>query len=138
MIARCNPNAKVVGIVIGAGDFAACQQIARGLVEVVKQQALNPLLIISSDMNHYASDTENRRLDEIALTAFEKLDSQHLYHTVRENSISMCGILPTVIVMEALRSLGGLTKTQRVAYGTSADASGDTQRVVGYAGMLLG
>ena len=30
-----------------------------------------PLLVISSDMNHYASDAETRRLDEMALTAMQ-------------------------------------------------------------------
>jgi AmmeMemoRadiSam system protein B len=45
---------------------------------------------------------------------------------------------PAVIVMEALRQLGRLHKCERVAYATSAEASGDTRRVVGYAGMLFG
>ena len=34
-----------------------------------------PLLVISSDMNHFASDAENRRLDEMALAAMETLDA---------------------------------------------------------------
>jgi AmmeMemoRadiSam system protein B len=50
----------------------------------------------------------------------------------------MCGMLPAVIVMETLRSLGQLRRSQRVAYATSGDVSGDRSRVVGYAGMLLG
>jgi AmmeMemoRadiSam system protein B len=33
--------------------------------------------------------------------------------------------------------LGGLNKAERVAYATSADVTGDTSRVVGYAGMLF-
>jgi AmmeMemoRadiSam system protein B len=49
----------------------------------------------------------------------------------------MCGVLPAVIVMQSLRLLGGLTACERVAYATSADASGDARRVVGYAGVLL-
>jgi len=43
-----------------------------------------------------------------------------------------------VIVMEALRQLDGLKRIESVGYATSADASGDTSRVVGYAGVLLG
>ncbi len=50
----------------------------------------------------------------------------------------MCGLLPAVIVLETLRQLGTLQKCRRVAYATSADVSGDTSRVVGYAGMLFG
>ena len=50
----------------------------------------------------------------------------------------MCGVLPAVIVMECLRELGGLqAREHRVGYATSADLSGDTSRVVGYAGVLL-
>jgi AmmeMemoRadiSam system protein B len=49
----------------------------------------------------------------------------------------MCGVLPAVIVMETLKELGGLKEFRRVGYTTSAEASGDTSRVVGYAGMLL-
>jgi AmmeMemoRadiSam system protein B len=40
--------------------------------------------------------------------------------------------------METLRNLGQLKRTERVAYATSGDVSGDKSRVVGYAGMLLG
>ena len=50
----------------------------------------------------------------------------------------MCGLLPTVMVLETLRQLGTLQTCQRVGYATSADVTGDTSRVVGYAGMLFG
>ena len=49
----------------------------------------------------------------------------------------MCGVLPAVIVLETLRLLGGLTRAERVGYATTADVTGDTSRVVGYAGMLF-
>jgi AmmeMemoRadiSam system protein B len=88
-------------------------------------------------MNHFASDAENRRLDAVALAAMERLDPEHLLSTVTEHDITMCGVLPAVIAMETLRLLGGLTTFERVAYATSADATGDTSRVVGYAGVLL-
>ena len=47
-------------------------------------------------------------------------------------------VLPATIVMETLRNLNKLKRSERVAYGTSGDVSGDKSRVVGYAGMLLG
>ena len=89
-------------------------------------------------MNHFASDAENRRLDQIALAAMESLDIERFYDTVRSQHISMCGLLPAVIVMETLLALGQLKRFERVAYATSAEVSGDTGRVVGYAGALLG
>ena len=50
----------------------------------------------------------------------------------------MCGVLPAVIVLETLRLLGRLKRGERVGYATTADVTGDTSRVVGYAGMLFG
>jgi AmmeMemoRadiSam system protein B len=137
-IARLAPQAKVVGIAIGGGDLARCRQFAAGLTNVIKSLPEPPLLVISSDMNHYASDAENRRLDEMALAAMETLDPAKLYETVTSKHISMCGMLPAVIVMETLRNLGQLKRSERVAYATSGDVNGDLSRVVGYAGMLLG
>ncbi len=137
-IARLAPTTKIVGIVIGSGDLARCRQFATGLAEVIRSLPDLPLLVISSDMNHFASDAENRRLDELALAAMETLDPERLYETATNKRISMCGLLPAVIVMETLRLLSRLNTIERVAYATSADVSGDKSRVVGYAGMLLG
>ncbi|HZN35614.1 MAG TPA: AmmeMemoRadiSam system radical SAM enzyme [Pirellulaceae bacterium] len=137
-LARLAPQAKVVGVALGTADFARCLQFAAGLAAVLRTLPAPPLLVISSDMNHFASDEENRRLDEIALAAMETLDPQRLYQTVTGRHISMCGLVPAVVVMQALRELNQLGRTQRVAYATSADTSGDQSRVVGYAGMLLG
>jgi AmmeMemoRadiSam system protein B len=89
-------------------------------------------------MNHFATDEENRRLDEMALSALDGLDPEEVYETVTGNGISMCGLLPAVIVLETLRLLGNLRKAERVGYATTADVTGDSSRVVGYAGMLFG
>jgi len=137
-IARFAPQTKVVGIAIGGGNLTRCREFADGLVKVISALDEPPLLVISSDMNHYASDAETRRLDEMALAAMETLDAEKLYETVTSRHISMCGMLPAVIVMETLRRLKKLKRMERVAYGTSGDVSGDKSRVVGYAGMLIG
>ncbi len=137
-LARLAPQVRVVGIAIGEGDLMACRRFAEGLAEVLRRREDRPLLLISSDMNHFAADAENRRLDEMALAALERLDPEEVYRTVRGNHISMCGLLPAVIVMETLQRLGGLGKAERVGYATSADVTGDRSRVVGYAGMLFG
>jgi AmmeMemoRadiSam system protein B len=96
-----------------------------------------PLLVVSTDMNHYADEETTRRVDRMALDALETLDPAKLFNTVRRNRISMCGIVPAVLVMETLKRLDGLNRIESVGYATSAEASGDTSRVVGYAGVLL-
>jgi AmmeMemoRadiSam system protein B/AmmeMemoRadiSam system protein A len=137
-IAHLAPETKVVGIAIGGGDYDRCCEFADGLASVLREREDKPLLVISSDMNHFATDAENRRLDEIALKALDTLDPKNVFDTVTGNRISMCGVLPAVIAMETLKRLGGLKKVERVGYATTADVTGDKSRVVGYAGMLFG
>ena len=137
LIQRLSPNSRVVGIAIGGGDFEQCDQFAAGLARVIQQMDKPPLLLISSDMNHFANESETHRLDELALAKIDQLDAAGLLETVRSNHISMCGVLPAVIVMQTLKRLGKLTASQRVGYTTSAKVSGDTSRVVGYAGVVF-
>ena len=136
-LAKFAPESKVIGIAIGEASLEHCQQISQGLSTVLASRHEETLLIISSDMNHYASDDETRRVDELTLNALEGLDPQQLFHTVRDNNISMCGMLPACIVLDSLQRLKRLTRAERVDYATSADVSGDKSRVVGYAGMLF-
>ena len=131
-------EAKVVGITIAYATLENCKRFAEGLANVIKASNEKPLLLISSDMNHFASDAENRRLDAIALAALETGNPDKLFHTVTDQNISMCGMLPAVIVLETLKLLGGFKKAVKTGYATSADVTGDKSRVVGYAGMLLG
>ena len=138
ILARLAPDSRVVGITIGAGNPERCHEFATGLADVIRGREGRTLLVISSDMNHFANDTETRRVDQLALESLASLDPVRLYDTVRQNQISMCGVLPAVIVMDTLRQLDRLHECQRVGYATSADVSGDTSRVVGYAGLLLG
>jgi AmmeMemoRadiSam system radical SAM enzyme/AmmeMemoRadiSam system protein B/AmmeMemoRadiSam system protein A len=138
LLARLAPHAQAVGITVGGGDFARCRAFAREFAKFLETLDEMPLLIASTDMNHFASDQENRRLDRLAIDALVQLDPQLLYDTVREHNISMCGVLPTVVVMLTLKYLDRLNTCREVAYTTSAEATGDTSRVVGYAGILLG
>ncbi len=137
-LARLAPEARVVGIAIGHSDLDSCRRFADGLAGVLRRRDEPALLLISSDMNHFATDAETRVLDEMALAALEGLDAASVYEAVTQNHISMCGVLPAVIVLETLKRLEKLTKAERVGYATTADVTGDTSRVVGYAGMLFG
>lgn len=131
------PESRVVGIALGGGDLETCRLFASGLAQTLRERSDPTLLLISSDMNHFASDEQTRLLDELAIQALETLDPAKVLSTVRQNEISMCGVLPAVVVLEALNELKPLTEAHRVAYGTSADLNGKKDRVVGYAGMLF-
>ncbi|QDT99512.1 hypothetical protein V144x_50230 [Gimesia aquarii] len=137
LIKRLAPDAHVVGIAIGSGNLKRCEQFAEGLADVIQELEEPPLLLISSDMNHFATDSENRRLDELALEKMVALDPDGLLKIVNEQHISMCGVLPAMIVMKTLQKMGNLNQIEQVGYATSGDITGDRSRVVGYAGLLI-
>ncbi len=136
-IARLAPSSRVLGVTIYGGDLPALQRFALEMADYLRELPETPLLVISSDMNHFSDDRQTRRLDQMALEALESLDPVRLYDTVTENGISMCGVLPAVIVLEALRRLGTAGCCEVVGYATSAEVSGDQSRTVGYAGALF-
>ncbi|MDR1054091.1 MAG: AmmeMemoRadiSam system protein B [Planctomycetaceae bacterium] len=49
----------------------------------------------------------------------------------------MCGIVPMVFVLEVLRCMGGTHSIEEIGYTTSANSSGDPNRVVGYSGCII-
>jgi AmmeMemoRadiSam system protein B/AmmeMemoRadiSam system protein A len=137
LLARLAPHARVVGISVGQGALDEALRFAAQLAGVLRNLPRRPLLLISSDMNHFADDAQTRRVDRLAIDAIESLDPRKLYETVRENRISMCGMYPCAIVMETLRRLDALHRAELVGYATSAEVNGQSDRVVGYAGMLF-
>jgi len=137
LLARLAPQCRVVGMTLHGGTWDELAHLAEQLAGVLRQLPSEPLLVISTDMNHFADDARTRQLDRMALDAIESLEPRRVLETVRNEGISMCGVVPAVVVMETLRRLGHLGRCEPVGYATSAEASGDTRRVVGYAGMLF-
>ena len=138
LIARLSPQTKVVGVVLWHASLDQIRRFADQMAEVLRELPELPLLVISTDMNHYEEDQWTRKVDRLALDALQTLDPAKVYETVRSNKISMCGVVPAVLVMETLRRLDRLHRCELVGYCTSGDISGDRDHVVGYAGMLFG
>jgi MEMO1 family protein len=87
------------------------------------------LVVVSTDLSHYLPDEETRRRDRRTLDAVLALDPDRI------GPDAACGA-------DALRGLlAWADRTGRnptlLAYRTSADATGDRSRVVGYAALAL-
>ena len=132
-----NPNLKLIPVVLGQSSFDSLKIFSKGLRAYLDKKEKPPLLVISSDMNHFACDSENRRLDKFALDAMESGCPHKLFNLCREKEISMCGLLPAVLVMLTLLEESSHLQPQLIDYDTSARVSGDESRVVGYAGVWL-
>ena len=128
---------RIVPIVLGTRDPDLFRLIGEALADVLAECGPHrPLLLASTDMNHYESDRVTREKDRHAVAAIERMDPDGLDAAVRAHHISMCGVAPTMAVLHAVRALGGRS-ARLIRYATSAEYSGDTSRVVGYAGFTI-
>lgn len=127
---------KLVAIAIKNASIEEVMQVAEQLANVLRDLPDRPLLVISSDMNHYEPEAENRRRDRLAIDAMLTGDPKHLIETCRANFISMCGLVPAAIVMQTLINLGETFKVEEICYDNSA-LRGNPDRVVGYAGVVF-
>ncbi len=125
-----------VPIAVGVGGYPVLAALGEALAAALEKEPEPVLIIASSDMNHYESDAVTRVKDHKAIERILALDPRGLYDVVGSADISMCGYGPTVAMLTAVRSLGA-SAAELVKYATSADISGDKERVVGYAGVVV-
>ena len=133
---RRQPELKIVPISLGQLSLADCLQLGTVLAVALKGWKEDVLLLASTDMNHFSSAVRSEELDHMAIKEMTDYNPQGLYQVVRDNRISMCGVLPAVIVMQAAQELGART-CQLIRYAHSGQVNGDNSRVVGYAGLTL-
>lgn len=130
------PDLRIVPVVLAGLAEADALGVGEGLHRAAQRVGASVLVVASSDMSHYLSDREARRVDHQALAPLLAFDPPGLYRTVRENDISMCGFIPATAMLTYAR-LAGAQAPSLVGYATSGDTSGDKTRVVGYAGVVV-
>lgn len=130
------PLSSFVPIALGTAQFEICAGLGEAIADVIAGLGEPVLIIASSDMNHYENDRITRIKDQHAIEKILSLDARGLFDVVLSEDISMCGFGPTVAMLTAAKRLGAST-AELVKYATSADVSGDHERVVGYAGVVV-
>jgi len=130
-----NPGVRIVPLLLGTLDLEWTRRVALALVEFLKTHP-GLLLVVSTDMSHYESDEATRKKDRYALEAIEALDEEGLVQAVKRHRITMCGLAAVYLSLILLKALGA-RKASLIDYSTSAEASGDFDRVVGYAGLII-
>lgn len=134
------PDVHIVPVVLGGLTPMECRKVASALVRAGARLGLAPgadvMVVASSDMNHFEDEAETRRRDRLALDALATGDPEKLLDTVDGHDISMCGARPVATLLACAAELGA-GRPQLVGYTTSAAVSGDTERVVGYAGAIV-
>jgi AmmeMemoRadiSam system protein B len=129
-------DVRLVPICIGKPSLGLCREVGDALTTLCKEESEPPLVLASSDMNHYESREVGRRKDDLALARVAALDAEGLYRTVLTESISMCGFLPATALLFAAKA-SGASGAKVLARRDSGDETGDPSSVVGYAGVVV-
>lgn len=124
-----------VPICLATHNYELCEQIGNDIAEVVKAEG-DVGILASSDLNHYENQTTTLRKDQLVIDEVLELDPRGLWDTVEERGISMCGFIPTTVMLIAAKKLGA-TRARLIKHATSGDINGDYGHVVGYAAMSI-
>lgn len=127
---------KIVPILIMSASIEECRLIGEGIAKSIKEVDYTTVIVASSDMSHYVSDDVARQKDKKAIDMIKALNPEGLYNVVTRERISMCGYLPTTVMLFAAKALGAI-EARLIKYSTSGEVSGDYDHVVGYAGMIV-
>jgi len=130
------PDLKIIPIVLSHISYPMCEEIAATIAGVLNTVSEDILIVASSDMTHYESRESATFKDTQVLQQIELLNSRAVYDIVHSKRISMCGIIPVSVALIAAKSLGA-TSAEIIRYTDSGEVSGDTNQVVGYAGVVI-
>ena len=135
-IQHVRPDFRFVPIALQHVSYDTCAEVGSALARVVRAHDGPVLLVASNDMTHFESKESAEKKDMLAIERILALDPKGLFETVHRHGISMCGVIPTTVMLVAAKELGA-KKAELVRYATSGDVTGDYRDVVGYAGVIV-
>lgn len=135
LLAR-QPELHIVPVSLAHLRVDACERLGAAIAETITASGKEVLIVASSDMNHYEEHELTKRKDQLAIDRVLALDPKGLLTTCAEERITMCGVVPTAVMLYAAKRLGA-TEAHLISHTTSGDASGDYGSVVGYAGIAV-
>ena len=137
---KAGATRRITPVCVGTMQHKTLLQAGLALADVVRQCEKNGDsvgIIVSSDMNHFDNQEATMHKDALALSQALACDPEGLLAVVERHKITMCGAAPMALALFAAHALGE-PWAELCLYDTSATASGDTHRVVGYAGLRFG
>lgn len=135
-ILSSSSSVNIVPVLMMVDSMEACRIVGDAVADVVLEAEYPVTIVASSDMSHYVSDSVARAKDKSAINRIIELDPEGLFNTVKEEGISMCGVIPVTTMLFAAKKIGA-KEASLIKYMTSGEVSGDYDYVVGYAGMII-
>jgi hypothetical protein len=111
-----------------------CAELGAAIAGFVQQQE-KIVILASSDLSHYLSPRRTDALDRLALAQVLALNPAGLLDVTAEKNITMCGVIPTAVMLYAANALGAKRATL-LKHCHSGDVA-PMPNVVGYASVAL-
>lgn len=118
-----------VPLVMGTQDLRTCEAVAEAVWRAAKGRRV--LVVGSSDLSHFHSYDQAKRLDGVVVDLVRKRDFRGLASRLEEGSCEACGGGPVVTVM-LFAEKSGARGVRVLEYANSGDVTGDRRQVVGY------
>ncbi|MFH1395149.1 MAG: AmmeMemoRadiSam system protein B [Candidatus Omnitrophota bacterium] len=135
-IQKISPEARIVPITVRHSNLEDLREIAEVITESLRKTKKDAVIVASSDMSHYETRQIASKKDKKAIEKIVELDPEGLLDVVEREDISMCGIIPTAIMLFCAKKMGAC-KAELIKYTDSGEVTGDTAQVVGYAGIIV-
>lgn len=108
----------------------AAEAIAEGL------EGKKVLLVASTDLSHFYKESEAKELDAVMLKQMMSFSPEGVLKAERSGTGFACGAGAVALMLWTARFLGA-ERVTLLHHSTSADASGDSSRVVGYGALAV-
>jgi MEMO1 family protein len=128
----------LVPVSLGHLSVEECAELGAAIAAIWTAQADSanrPVILASSDLSHYLSPKKTAELDKLALGEVLALNPQGLLDVVERHNITMCGVLPTAVLLFVANALGA-ERASLLKHCHSGDAT-PMRRVVGYASVAI-
>lgn len=131
-----NSGYQILPIMLRDQSAVMARNLAKALTQALVQLGLakrgSSLLVASTDLSHYYSQSRAKQLDDELLKQVALFDADGVIKTEEQGKGYACGRGALSTVMWTAKALGAKS-AKILKYATSGDVSGDYDRVVGYA-----
>ncbi len=120
---------ELIPIMVRDLSLKNCESLGKAIAEVVNNK--NVMLVISTDLSHFYSQSEAQGYDSSMLGKIERLDPAGVLRSEFEGTGFACGAGAVVTGMVYAKEVGA-NKGAILNYNTSYEETGDASSVVGY------
>jgi AmmeMemoRadiSam system protein B len=120
---------QILPIMLREQTPRVAEELGHAVAEIL--QGVNCLLVASTDLSHFYTETEANVFDAEMLRQVEMFSPEGIFQAESENTGFACGMGALASVLWAAKDLGA-DSVKLLQHATSGTITGDFERVVGY------